>query len=341
MTISSVQQSNQLAYTSQTATSHLDKYVFDEAAKKRIGKTRFIFSPPHISNPASPQIANARRTFDMTVSRFVAGSATVAELERAATTVFQTTFNVNVANGRLSADDTEAIADLIYKVWDDLRNSAGRAVWAAHDKEGKALARQHGFLNNFQEGGQFINWVHFNADFYFLFEDLRAMMLNIADDFFREQVGDESNIEGRWHSTNANQLSFAGHWNKAFVRANTRWKLNAPPLQMEMFDVRISPPRGFNFFFGHFHEVGKVRTSPRFYTATGEVTLRRMLMIGGQIVTREGEFGGNRFNLLDFWGDNPTNNHFRDFLSNFHVFNDLINKLRDPTLEFSNPLGLI
>ncbi|MCL2577094.1 MAG: hypothetical protein FWE27_03475, partial [Defluviitaleaceae bacterium] len=73
-----------------------------------------------------------------------------------------------------------------------------------------------------------------------------------------------------------------------------------------------------------------IRLREKVYRDTGNSTMIRVMMINDQVLTRDSSFGGDRFNALDFWGDNTIDEALRGFLGNFEVFKNIVQGLRVP-----------
>jgi len=339
MSISNIQQSQawsqgQMATSrskygdkAESTSSNLNRYV---VARTDVG-TRQIrsYDGRFFTLDSSHPIIRGRRTeHNNLVDGFMAGRATIGEVESNLRELFQTVLNSNLANGLISGENPDEFLILIRETYHLLRLSLAPRIDQAHHLAGHQIAKQNGLVRS-GAGVAISDWVFYNSDFYFFERDLVETLTAVAQEFLEKHGGPDAKIDERgfWHGNNFNT-----RWNHQSMLAGEHRQRMGRNLSGGMVDARISPPRGFMFFFGELLHYEKIELGHRRYGHTGNSIHKRVMIINKQTVTRDGAFGGDRFNALDFWGNsNIIEEALRDFLGNFEVFHNILHGIRNPS----------
>jgi len=266
-----------------------------------------------------PLLNRVMTEHENTVNSFLTGRASLDDVERSFESVFETLFKINIAKGVITADDYEAKGMIIMDTYHNLRLQLVNKVFRAHHTEGRNLAVQHGFHAgdrnpnlNLALGGAFMNWVHYNSDFYFMEEDMVSVLTNVAHRLLGNIGIENEDLDQRWTNLWGGAHNFNSVWHSWSNSQSSRAEdaLKNTSIKGWMLDVRTSPPRGFSFFFGE-QDLNPEEVSS---------AIRQLMILNGQLATREVSPDNRRFSLLDFWGASSiTDDVMRSFLNNFEI----------------------
>ena len=304
----------------------------------RLRTTRYNFFTTYSDIFSFPLLENTFQDFETTVNRFLTGRASADDFERSIRNIFQLIFDINIYKGVITSDDHEAKARIIEVDYLFLRARLMNEVHRTHHQEGRNIAIQHGFRagdpNHKSISGAFYDWLYYNSDFYFLELEMVSILKNVTNELLNKNGYMDTDLEFLWHYDNAGgPLNFHQKWHQwsdSQLRFAPDRAIKNTSIRGWMIDVRTSPPRGFSFFFGESSSTKEVR-DPNTNQMTTLTFFKRVMIFNKQLLTREGEFTEDKFNLLDFWVGNRTgNNPMQRFLGNFEIFRNASGPIHKP-----------
>ncbi len=135
--------------------------------------------------------------------------------------------------------DAEDNKQIILDTYERFRMANSVMANLGCNEEGKKLARQHGW-----QDGQDIDWVYYNADFYYHSEELRNCFKEAAQEMAKEWECGEIDTTKRDKDTLANySSSFHEVW-----KNGSQYGIRI----CSMLEVSAQPPEGFSLFFREF-----------------------------------------------------------------------------------------
>ena len=272
-------------------------------------------------NQALTQKENAVRNF--LTGR--GGASATATVERAIENVIQTLIDANISKGIVAPDDYISIEKIIDAARHNMRLDISNNVLHTHNAEGEALARQHGF-RPWESHRLFRDWIHYDSDFYFMEKEMVSILHNVAGNFLRDIDVEVPDFEAQWRDFFGGAKNFHTRWHGYSASAsynNPGMALKDISLGGWMLDVRISPPRGFSFFFSEINITKEIQ-DPNTNESVTLTIQKRIMFFNKQMMVREGQFDNGKFNLFDLWDRNISSDNFMlEFLRNFEMWRNV------------------